>query len=179
MLQGPNKLKNYKLRWLSKPLRLAKFESLWVQVCSIVAVSGIPGTVFCFLWVFDREGVWLLCFPASTFPFCVFFVFCFFFFFLLPAYVDFGAQKLLFCTVAVLFIYCSNTVHALKNIKNGSHDTFHTFKNYFATVFSVFSFSNNKLNPNGPRVFSTILVLIPYCWIPLQYWLSSPFIMSF
>ena len=28
MLQGLNKLKNYRLRWLSKPLRLAKFESL-------------------------------------------------------------------------------------------------------------------------------------------------------
>ena len=26
-------------------------------------------------------------------------------------------------------------------IKNGSHITIHTFKNYFATVFSVFSFS--------------------------------------
>ena len=34
--------------------------------------------------------------------------------------------------------------------KNESHDTIHTFKNYFATVLSVFSFSNNKLNPNGP-----------------------------
>ena len=40
MLQGPNKLKNYRLRWLSKPLRLARFESLWIQVCSIVSVSG-------------------------------------------------------------------------------------------------------------------------------------------
>ena len=69
--------------------------------------------------------------------FCVFFVFFFFFFFLLPAYADFGGQKLLFCTVVVLFIYCSNIVYTLKNIKNGSHDTFHTFKNYFATVFSV------------------------------------------
>ena len=28
VLQGLNKLKNYRLRWLSKPLRLAKFESL-------------------------------------------------------------------------------------------------------------------------------------------------------
>ena len=45
VLQGPNKLKNYRLRWLSKPLRLAKFESLWIQVCSIVAVSGIPGDI--------------------------------------------------------------------------------------------------------------------------------------
>ena len=39
-------------------------------------------------------------------------------------------------TVHTLFI----TVHTWKNIKNGSHDTIHTFKNYFATVFSVFSF---------------------------------------
>ena len=26
------------------------------------------------------------------------------------------------------------------NFKTGSHDTIHTFKNYFATVFLVFSF---------------------------------------
>ena len=39
-------------------------------------------------------------------------------------------------------------------IKNGSHDTIHTFKNYFATMFSVsvFSFSKNKLNPNRPKI---------------------------
>ena len=42
-----------------------------------------------------------------------------------------------------LFMHCSCTVHR-------SHDTIHTFKNYFATVFSVFSFSNNKFNSNGP-----------------------------
>ena len=39
--------------------------------------------------------------------------------------------------------HCSCTVHR-------SHDTIHTFKNYFTTVFSVFSFNNNKFNPNGP-----------------------------
>ena len=35
-------------------------------------------------------------------------------------------------------------------IKNESHDTIHTFKNYFAIVFSVsvFNFSKNKLNSN-------------------------------
>ena len=33
-----------------------------------------------------------------------------------------------------------STVHRLKNIKNKSHDTIHTFKNYFATILSVFSF---------------------------------------
>ena len=38
--------------------------------------------------------------------------------------------------MGLLFI----TVQALKNIKNGSHGTIHVFKNYFATVLSVFSF---------------------------------------
>ena len=32
------------------------------------------------------------------------------------------------------------TVHALKNIKNWSHGTIYTFKNYFATVLLIFSF---------------------------------------
>ena len=44
-------------------------------------------------------------------------------------------------------------------IKNGSHDTIYTFKNYFATVFSVFSFLKNKRYPNkpllSPQQFST------------------------
>ena len=31
-------------------------------------------------------------------------------------------------------------LYSEKNIKNGSHGTIHTFKFYFATVFSVFSF---------------------------------------
>ena len=47
-------------------------------------------------------------------------------------------------------MHCSSTVHVFKNIKNGSHDTIYTFKNYFATVFLVFSFRKNKLYPNGP-----------------------------
>ena len=34
-------------------------------------------------------------------------------------------------------------------IKNESHGTIYTFKNYFATVFSIFSFQQNKLYPNG------------------------------
>ena len=48
-------------------------------------------------------------------------------------------------------MYYNTTVHVFKNIKNESHDTIHTFKNYFAIVFSVFSFSNNKFNPNRQR----------------------------
>ena len=43
MIQGSSKLKNYRLRWLFKSLRLAKFESFWIWVCAIVAVSGILG----------------------------------------------------------------------------------------------------------------------------------------
>ena len=43
-------------------------------------------------------------------------------------------------TVLSMFMYCSSNVHVFKNIKNESHSTFHTFKNYFVTVFSVFSF---------------------------------------
>ena len=38
------------------------------------------------------------------------------------------------------WVYCSCTVYVLKNIKNRSHDTIYTIKNYFVTVFSVFSF---------------------------------------
>ena len=52
-------------------------------------------------------------------------------------------------TVHALFMGPTTTLFR-KKIKNGSHSTIHTFKNYFATVFSVFNFSNNKLNPNGP-----------------------------
>ena len=33
------------------------------------------------------------------------------------------------------------------NFKIGSHSTIHTFKNYFAIVFSIF---NNKQYPNKP-----------------------------
>ena len=47
----------------------------------------------------------------------------------------------------------TNSIFSNFFIKNRSHDTIHTFKNYFATVFSisVFSFSKNKLNPNGSK----------------------------
>ena len=39
-------------------------------------------------------------------------------------------------------------------IKNGSHDTIHTFKNYFATMFSIFSFQfqQNNFCPNKPKI---------------------------
>ena len=81
----------------------------------------------------------------------------------------------------LMWDYCSYTVyhylytvHELKNIKNESHGTIHTFKNYFATVFLVFSFSNNKLNPNGSYVSVWIVLILAFSipcfafffWVP-------------
>ena len=53
------------------------------------------------------------------------------------------------CTYA-LFTDPQITLFSNFFIKNRSHGTIHTFKNYFATVFSVFSFQfqQNKFYPN-------------------------------
>ena len=60
----------------------------------------------------------------------------YFFFFFCPHLLTLGDN--IYCYEQC--IHCSHIVHVLKNIKNGSHDIIYTFKNYFATVFSVFSF---------------------------------------
>ena len=69
-----------------------------------------------------------------------------------------------------LFMHCSRTVHVLKNIKNWSNGTIHIFKNYFTTVLSVFSFSNNKLNPNGSYVSvgNTKVAFELHFWVAFQ-----------
>ena len=66
----------------------------------------------------------------------------FLFFFLLSRETDFTIQRqiLLFIYCFVTVHHCSDTVHTLKNIKNRPYNIIYTFKNYFATVFSVFSF---------------------------------------
>ena len=77
--------------------------------------------------------------------------FFFFFFFFSAAMVDRSS-------VNSAFVHCSRTSQTLLFInffiKNGSHSTIYTFKNYFATVFSVFSFQfqQNKFYPNGPLI---------------------------
>ena len=90
--------------------------------------------------------------PASCFPFFFFFLFFCFHAFKGAKFTvhetNFTVYILLYHCLCTVY-YCSSTVHTLKNIKNGSHGTIHTFKNYFAPVFSVFSFNNNKFNPNG------------------------------
>ena len=61
--------------------------------------------------------------------------------------------------------HCSRIVYTLKNIKNEFYGTIHTFKNYFATVVSVFSFSNNKFNPNGPIVFFFFFFFLGFAFL--------------
>ena len=110
---------------------------------------GVSGHSMCYLH--DLHSVlvtiWIQRFslnPAVRFP--LFFFFSFFF-----SRIS-GREETKFTvyetnvTVHALFWYCLCTVHGIhsyfiqKNIKNGSHSTIYTFKNYFVTVFSVFSF---------------------------------------
>ena len=59
-------------------------------------------------------------------------------------------------------VFCEQCIHTLFMdpqisffinffIKNGSYGTIHTFKNYFATVFSVFSFSKISSIQTDPK----------------------------
>ena len=45
-----------------------------------------------------------------------------------------------------------------KYTKNGSHDSIHTFKNYFATVFSFLSFSKISCIQIDPTYFENLTV---------------------
>ena len=58
-----------------------------------------------------------------------------------------NARLRFFCGSRALFTGPASTDFSKIFFKNGSHDTIHTFKNDFATVFSVFS---NKRYPNRP-----------------------------
>ena len=74
--------------------------------------------------------------------------------------------------------HCSRIVHALKNIKNGSHGTIHTFKNYFATVLSVFSFqfsvsatiSSIQTDPENIPIISRALQYPEHACLCLQHY---------
>ena len=88
--------------------------------------------------------------PRLSFAFAFFSSLSFSFFFFSAAHVSEETKftvHVLFNTIHTMFRYCSRTVHGTyshfihkKNIKNRSHGTIHTFKNYFAIVFSIFSF---------------------------------------
>ena len=57
------------------------------------------------------------------------------------------AISVFFSGSRALFMGPVITFFSKNNFKTGSHGTIYTFKNYFATVFSVFS---NKQYPNKP-----------------------------
>ena len=105
----------------------------------------------------------------THFEFCVC-ILLFLFLFLFLSRVSMGLEQLqllfMHCswTVAATFdnspvnsalVHCSRVSHTLIFshffIKNGPHDTIHTFKNYFATVFSVFSFSKISSIQTDPK----------------------------
>ena len=66
------------------------------------------------------------------------------------AFVFAFVNGLLFlCRSRALFMGPASKDFSKFFFKNGSHNTIHTFKDYFATVFSVFS---NKQYPNKPLV---------------------------
>ena len=90
--------------------------------------------------------VWIaLISAASAFPQY------FFFFFFSTAMID-----PLFCEQCIYTLFTDPQTLLFINffIKNESYSTIHIFKNYFATVFSVFSFQfqQNKFYPNRPLV---------------------------
>ena len=58
------------------------------------------------------------------------------------------------CTVHVLFIG-PTTILLRKKIKNRSHGTIHTFKNYVITIFSVFN-KINCIHDNGFDFFQWV-----------------------
>ena len=64
------------------------------------------------------------------------FSFFFFFFFLIECVSAFRGTMHCSCTIHRTH---NHFIQKKKNIKNGSYSTIHIFKNYFATVFSVFS----------------------------------------
>ena len=114
----------------------------------------------------DQACVWIqrLLNPAST-------IFYFFLFFFLLSRVyggtDFTVQRqfLLFIYCFVTVYHCSNTVYTLKNIKNRSHDTIYTFKNYFATVFSVSAtISSIQTDPSCP-----LYIFVSPLWVNGNY----------
>ena len=118
------------VRFLFKNLNLGPYlpYSTNIYICEMIIASS-----FSLIEVYG--AVWIQRFPLN--PSCVFPSF-FFYHFLLTSRVLGTISNVAHCSsiVAALFI----TAHALKNIKNRSHDTIHTFKYYFATALSAFSF---------------------------------------
>ena len=114
---------------------------------------------------------------------CGVFVSCFFCFLFFFCQLQQGTAVIVQWTVAALFLlfrlfiisvgpvyYSWNPQISLFSnffIKNEFYDIIYTFKNYFATVFSdsIFSFNNNKFNPNGSSMFVRQKLFLPTYFI--------------
>ena len=107
--------------------------------CHIVRNKILDGIIKTF-YVSSRTQL------ADIFTKCVFaFQQAFFFFFFWRLWTVTSTVHALCGRQILLFMYCSRIIHGAhnhfiqeKNIKNGSHDTIHTFKNYFTIVFFSF-----------------------------------------
>ena len=99
------------------------------------------------------EAIWVFGFKARFHVYD----FCFYFLFFFNGYCNI---TLIYCTKDKM--RCLYTVH-------GSHNTIHTFKNYFVIVFSVFSFSKNKLYPN-----ESLMYKIKECWQIFDFFVVKP-----
>ena len=102
----------------------------------IILIKKCSYTIFlikkCVTFLFYLGAVWI----HSTFTFCAF-SFPFFFFLLSRMFWLFFREQ----CIRALFTVPQISLFSNFFIKNESHDTIHSFKNYFATVFSVFSCS--------------------------------------
>ena len=108
------------------------------------------------------------------------YIYIYIFFFLSAAAGDSGYCSMnsshIFLTFSSLY-HIVGSVHCLWDpqislfsnffIKNEFYDIIYTFKNYFATVFSdsIFSFNNNKFNPNGSSMFVRQKLFLPTYFI--------------
>ena len=127
---------------------------LWVQGPLSVRVIGRVGGGGGGACIFSSVKLRLDC--AENQRVCVFQLFFFFFTHFLDLQLLFNEQSPQILTFQTFFsqsvhiVYCSRThkFHFLVTffIKNGSHGTIHTFKNYFVTVFFSFQFQFSVFN---------------------------------
>ena len=112
------------------PPPFLKFPIIWMPISASYNVYTQDG-IRSLLQV-DKGTIWIAMKVASAFLLCVF---LFFFFFL------FSPQQLILSTINSAYVHYSwvpqITLFSNFFIKNRSHNTIYTFKNYFATVFSV------------------------------------------
>ena len=140
-----NVVTSYKLRGFKNSFKVQDiFRTQLFNHIGVVWIENIPAFAFAFLFLFlfftrsmntAASGSRALCMgptPLSTSTHW-------------PCYGTVNGSH-------ALFMGPTNLTFQQFFIKNGSHSIIYTFKNYFVTVFSVFSFSDNKFNPNEPIV---------------------------